>query len=159
MSGEIRWRDQYVWVSNRAMIAVFDFGEEVGCATARDEIEESLGRSLKSRREQWFNGCDVDLETLFPLDQEKRLWARVFNDVARRIFLRKLGTNSLTFWQSDMIGIAQSIAKWLTTAVQLEEMGWHPDTENSREAAGSESRSQADGIDLPAAALPTDRNP
>jgi hypothetical protein len=79
-------------------------------------------------------GIGFDLDARYPTIEEKKFWARVFHDVARRIFLRQLGNHEVTHWQSSAIGDAYVTARMLTRAVQEIEQAWHPETENARDA-------------------------
>jgi hypothetical protein len=142
LSSEIRWNEQSVWVANRVLDRLFCFAEEVGKETARDADESTLiHKWIVWKRENYFPGICVDLEEIFPHATEKKLWARVFSDVARRIFLRELGLHERTFWQSETIAVAWSISDWLTRAIQIQSQEpWHPETENSREASAWHGR-------------------
>jgi hypothetical protein len=85
------------------------------------------------KQQQAWPGIGFDLDEQFPSVEEKKFWARVYHDVARRISLRQLGNHEVTFWQSSAIGDAYIIARMLTRAVQGVDNAWRPDTENVRE--------------------------
>jgi hypothetical protein len=102
---------------------------------AKSDAERGWVQKLREFEDNAFPGIEFDLAELFPSVDEKKFWARVYHNVARRIFLRQLGNQEVTFWQSSAIGDAYVIARLLTRAVQQIELGtaWHPDTENATE--------------------------
>jgi hypothetical protein len=83
---------------------------------------------------EYYPGCSFDLAERFPSIDERKFWATIFNDVARAIFLRRIGEHDVTFWQTSAIGDAYIVARLLTRSVQENEPGWHPPTENTLEA-------------------------
>jgi hypothetical protein len=121
-------------VSNQRLSTLIAFALQVGGESARTDEERGWVEKLRQFEEQAWPGIGFDLDERFPTVEEKKFWARVFHDVARRIFLRQLGNHEVTFWQSSAIGDAYVTARMLTRAVQEVENAWHPDTENSREA-------------------------
>lgn len=134
MSSKINLKDQFLWVSNKRLSSLITFAVQVGAELARSDVERSWVEKLRQFEAQVWPGIDFDLDERFPCIEEKKFWTRVFDDVARRIFLRQLGNHEITFWQSSAIGDAYIIARMLTGAVQEVEMGWHPTTENDAEA-------------------------
>jgi hypothetical protein len=134
LSSDIAWKDQFLWVSNAQLFTLVELALQVGNEIARSEAERgSVGR-LRQFYQRAYPGIGFDLDERFPSLDEKKFWARVFHDVARRIFLRQLGNHDVTSWQSSAIGTAYVAARMLTRAVHEIEQAWHPDTENSREA-------------------------
>lgn len=78
-------------------------------------------------------GADFELDARFGTVGEKKFWACVFFEVAHRIFMRRLGDQGSTSWQSGAIGDAYVVARMLTRAVQRSEPGWHPEAQGSAE--------------------------
>lgn len=140
MASEISLDDQFVCVSNHRFASLLEFAAEVGGHAARDDVERGYVRTLLAFHQQGFPGIDLDLAAQFPTLAEKKFWAGVFFDVARLVFLRKLGNQKVTSWQATLIGDAYIIARMLTRAVQLDELAWHPDTGDAAEAAAWRSR-------------------
>jgi hypothetical protein len=134
LASDISLKDQFLWVSNQRLSALVAFGLQVGGETAGSDEEREWVKKLRQFEEQAWPGIAFDLNERFPSVEEKKFWARVYHDVARRIFLRQLGSHEVTYWQSSAIGDAYVIARMLTRAVQEVENAWHPDTENSRDA-------------------------
>jgi hypothetical protein len=120
-------------VSNERLSSLIAFALQVGGETARSDEERGWVDQLRQFEDQSWPGIGFDLDERFPTVHQKKFWARVYHDVARRIFLRQLGNHEVTCWQSSAIGDAYVIARMLTRAVQEVENAWHPDTENSRE--------------------------
>jgi hypothetical protein len=134
LSSDISLKDQYLWVSNNRLFTLIEFALQVGGEMARSDAERGCVEKLRQFYEQAWPGIGFDLDERFPTVEEKKFWARVFHDVAQRIFLRQLGNHEVTLWQSSAIGDAYVTARMLTRAVQEVENSWRPDTENSREA-------------------------
>jgi hypothetical protein len=134
LASDITLKDQYLWVSNRRLSALLAFAIQVGAEASATEAERGWVEKLRTFEDQAWPGLGLDLEAQFPTVEEKKYWARVFHDVARRIFLRQLGNHEVTYWQSSAIGDAYVTARLLTRAVQEVEHAWHPSTENTREA-------------------------
>ena len=134
MASDISQGEQYLWVSNRRLFTLLDFGCEVGAqlASAPSEVE-FVGR-LKRFGEGAFPGISFELDVVFPTTQERKWWARVFHIVASRVFRRVLGDHEHMGWQPSTIGDAYVIARMLTRAVQEVELAWHPDLEDPVEA-------------------------
>jgi hypothetical protein len=133
MSGQISLGSQSFWVSNARLSSLVELalqvaGQRVGSANE----ERSVASLLEFQRGMW-PGIDLDLAARFPTVDEKKFWAGVFHDLARLVFLRKLGNQKVTFWQSGFICDAGSIARFLTRAVQESELAWHPVTGDQRE--------------------------
>jgi hypothetical protein len=140
VSSEISLKDQYIWVSNQRFSTLLAFAVEVGGEQARtDEERRAVERLRRFADEEARPGTSFDLDERFPEVAEKKFWAGIFHDIGRRIFLRQIGHHDVTFWQSSAIGDAYVIARLLTRAVHDVEVGWHPDTENAREASAHDS--------------------
>lgn len=130
MSSEIRLKDQFVWVSNRRLAALIDFALQVGGETAGVEAERGWVETLRRFAQQAWPGIEFDLDERFPTHEEKKFWARVFHEVARRIFLRRLGSCDNLTWQASAIGDASILGRMLTRAVQEVELAWLPESKN-----------------------------
>jgi hypothetical protein len=135
MGGMISLKDQFLWVSNQRLSTLLDFALQVSEEAVRSDEERGWFERLRQFESESWPGIDFDLDEQFPTVEEKKFWAPVFHNVARRIFLRQLGNQEITFWQSSAIGDAYIIARMLTRAVQEVELGWASESENSREAA------------------------
>ena len=130
VSSEISLKDQSLWVSNVRLGALLVFAREVAAKMARSDQEREWVKSLRQFEEEAWPGIDFDLEARFPSLEEKKFWARVYDEVANRIFLRQIGNQAVTSWQSSAIGDAYVIARMLTRAIQETERGWHPVADN-----------------------------
>lgn len=135
MASQIHLGEQFLFVSNYRLSSLIEFALDVGTKAAATEYERECVEQLRQFSEQAWLGINFDLNRRFQTIDEKRFWAGVFRDVARRIFLRQLGNNHvISFWQSSAIGDSYIIARMLTRAVQEIENGWHPRTDDSKEA-------------------------
>ena len=139
MSSEISYKGQSVWVSNRRLSTLTTFALQVGGESAQSDVEREWVNKLRKFDEQAWPGIDFDLEERFPSLEEKKFWARIYQDIARRIFLRQLGNQEVTFWQSSAIGDAYAIARMLTRAVQEVDRAWHATSENHQEGDAFET--------------------
>lgn len=140
MSTCIQYGEQQVWVSNQRLSSLLAFALQVATAQVHAEQEQLWLDKLRQFDAQRWPGIDFDLDEQFPDVEEKKFWARVYHDVARRIFLRQLGNYEFTFWQSSAIGDAHAIARMLTQSVCQVELGWHAETEDKREADNLQSQ-------------------
>ena len=129
----ISLKDQFLFVSNYRLSSLLEFAVQIAGETAPTKVERDWVEKLHGFAEAAWPGIGFDLDQQFPSLDEKKFWARVFDDVGRRIFLRQFGNNKVTFWQSSAIGDAYVIRRMLTRAVQEVELAWHPETENHRE--------------------------
>ena len=126
MAGCISLGGQFLFVSNTRLSALVAFALEVGAEQARTDVQRGSVTTLRAFEENAWPGIDFDLDERFPGLDEKKFWAAVFGEVARRIFLRQLGDQSVTVWQPSAIGDAHVVSRMLTRAVQEIEIGWHP---------------------------------
>jgi hypothetical protein len=133
LASDISLKDQFLWVSNNRLFSHVAFAVQVGGETARSDEERGWVEKLRQFEKNAWPGIGFDLDERFPGVEEKKFWARVFYDVARRIFLRQLGNQNVTFWQTSAIGDAYVTARMLTRAVQEVENAWYPVTENGQE--------------------------
>ena len=134
MSGQISLGSQNFWVSNARLSSLIESALEVAAQRAASASEQQYVASLIECQNGSWPGIDMDLAERFPTVDEKKFWAAVIYDVDRLVFLRKLGNQKVTFWQSSFICDAGSIARMLTLAVQEIELAWHPVTGDQREA-------------------------
>ena len=133
MGSAISLKEQFLFVSNQRLDTLLNFALQVSGETVQSDEEHGWVEKLRQFEEESWPGIKFDLDERFPTVEEKKFWARVFDDVARRIFLRQLGNHEITYWQSSAIGDAYIIARMLIRAVQEIELAWHPNTENTRE--------------------------
>jgi hypothetical protein len=133
MASDISLKGQFLCVSNQRLSTLIAFALQVGGETARSGPERAWVEGLRGFEQEAWPGIGFDLDERFPSIEEKKFWARVYHDVARRIFLRQLGNHEVTFWQSSAIGDAYVTARLLTRAVQEVDNAWAPDTENGQE--------------------------
>jgi len=134
MSSDISLGDNFVWVSNMQLSRLIAFALEVAEPREDDGSAEYVERLRAFYERDFYPGCSFDLAARFPTIDERKFWARCFHHVARSVFLQKLGDQTLTYWQTSVIGDAYVIARLLTRSVQASEPGWAPRTENSVEA-------------------------
>jgi hypothetical protein len=130
----IHFDDQYHQVSNARFDSLIAFGLQVATETGRSDEERRWIERLRAFQERVFAGIGLNLKEQFPEVNEKKFWARVYFDVSRRIFLRQLGNQDTTCWQSSAIGDSFVIAQMLCRL--LRESGeriWPLDTEDGRE--------------------------
>jgi hypothetical protein len=136
LASDISLEDQFLWVSNERLSTLIAFALKVGGETAQSDEELRSVENLRQFDEQAWPGISFDLEDRFPTIAEKKFWARVFHDLAHRIFLRQLGNQEVTSWQASAIGDAYVVSRMLARAVQEAEPIWHPDRESTREGEG-----------------------
>jgi hypothetical protein len=134
MASRISYQDQFFYVSNQRFHSLIEFGLEVGQKSAETDVEKSYVSGLRERCGAFYPGYDLSIEQEFPLQDERKFWARMFFDLAHLIFKREIGKHDATFWQYSAVGDAYLLGRMITRSVQEEELGWHPKTLASVEA-------------------------
>jgi len=134
MASRISYHDQFFYVSNQRFDSLIEFGLEVGQKTAGSEEERSYISGLNKKRAALYPGYDFAIESEFPSWNERKFWARVFFDLGHLVFLREIGNQESSFWQSSFVGDAHLLGRMITRSVQEEEQAWHPKTIASVEA-------------------------
>lgn len=130
MSSRVSYQDQFLWMSNREFDSMMDFLLEVGTESAVAPDERAMVARLSEARSGFFSGYGFDLEKEFPTVEERKFWARCFHNLARAIFLRKVGNQEADCWQSAAIANAHFMARFLTQAVGEVEPRWCPVTDD-----------------------------
>jgi hypothetical protein len=110
---------------------MIDFALEVGAKTARSSQEQDFVTDLKIKSEGFWPGIDIDLVD-FPSLAERKFWARCFHDVARWIFVRKLGVHEVDFWQATAIHQARALGDLFIEAARQDDRDFQPESEDSR---------------------------
>lgn len=122
-------------MSTRRLFALLDLGLQVGRAAAVNDDQHGYVNTLWTWRNSAATDAPFNLEERFPAIAAKKFWATTFRNVARRIFLRQLGDQTVTHWQSTAIADAVTIGRLLTECVRAVEEEWYPETEDDRELA------------------------
>lgn len=134
MAGVIALGDQSLAVSSNVLVSLIEFAIAVGTELAQTNEEGAWVHALTEFRNRMWPGMDLDVDALFPNLAQKKFWARVFHEVARDVFLRKLGNHTVTFWQTGTIANSFVIARFLVAAVRKLEPSWTPATGDAHEA-------------------------
>lgn len=134
MAGIVRLGEQSISVSSNVLVSLVEFALEVGERLAENDEQRACLHKLREYRQAMAPGSDLDVESLFPDTRQKKFWALVFHEVARRIFLRELGNQTVTFWQTGCIANSFVIARSLVQSVRKVEPKWTPATSDAREA-------------------------
>jgi hypothetical protein len=134
MAHAIEYKGQIFWLSNmhfRQMLDLaLEFGESIATLSDRPHIDRI--RKLDQEGYFWAGRC-FDLDTDFPNLNERKVWARIFLELARAIFERKIGLHEEKFWQAQAIYVAYRIGLLFSEAVSDVEPNWEADTQDSRE--------------------------
>lgn len=133
MSCNIFLGEQNLWICNQQLDRLLKLALRLCDSTTLTDEEKAWVSKLREFDTESWSGMDFDLEERFPTIPEKKFWSVIYHNVARRVFLRELGSHDTTYWQSSVIGDAYFIARLLTSAVQKTEQTWLPKTENSDE--------------------------
>ena len=131
MASCVSYNDQFVWMANRRFDAMIEFLLTVATESAGTSEERAMVEKLREASRAFFPGYDLHLEREFPTVEERKFWARCFYNLARAIFLRKVGNQETDFWQSSAIADAYVIARFLTQAVREVEQSWYPATDDA----------------------------
>src|SRR5687768_14753802 len=91
MSSCIDYKGQYLWMSNARFSGLVEFAIEVGARTQASAAEAAFVERLRGEAERMWSGIGMDLDQQFPELEAKKFWCRVFYDLAREIFLRRIG--------------------------------------------------------------------
>jgi hypothetical protein len=134
MTSYIHYRKQGFFVANKRFSALIDFALEFADGTAQSDAERAFVSQFRADAASFWNGIDLDLEAQFPTLEQQKFWATCFFDLGRHIFLRKIGNQDVTFWQSSTICDAHLIGRMLTEVVRQVENGWVAETADGDEA-------------------------
>lgn len=134
MAGIVKLGEQSISVSNNVLVSLVEFALDVGERLAHDRDARAWVEKLREVRGTMRPGIELDLEALFADVEQKKFWALVFHEVARRIFLREIGNQTVTFWQTGCIANSFVIARSLVQSVRKHEPKWAPATSDAREA-------------------------
>ncbi len=126
MSSRISFQENYFWVNNARVSTLIDLAIEVGKTAAKAADEHGFVQQLESTSASWFPGRLLDLAAEFPSLSAKKFWAKVFEEIARQVFLRNIGDQTTDTWQTTVIGDAKFTSRLLIAAVRQEEKGWCP---------------------------------
>ena len=83
----------------------------------------------------------IQIEKDFNIDESK-FWAKIFHDVARKIFEKKIGVHEYNFWQTSRIFQLYGTGNLFEKAVREVESNWISDSIDNREY--EEYRNQSD---------------
>jgi len=134
MSHYISFKDKGQWINNMLFRSLLEFSIETGELQA--SIEERTYLELMKKRVTdgfFWPGRDVDLEQDFPTIPERKFWSRVFFEIARAIFERKIGVHAQTYWQAQRIYLAYGLGNLFQESVREIEPTWHAETLDNRE--------------------------
>jgi hypothetical protein len=134
MACQISYKDREVLANNIQFSSLVDFAVEVGNLTARDEREQLfVDRMARMQENEFWPGRGIKIEEDFPDIEEQKFWSRVFLDVARAIFDRRIGNHEHSFWQAQCISQAYGTGQIFLYAVRQTDRNWSPDSTDYRE--------------------------
>jgi hypothetical protein len=133
MACQITFKEQFVQVNNMQFARLIDFGIELGEQAAEDGERPFVERMKKMRDECFFPGRGIDIDEDFPEISERKFWSRIFFDLSRAIFDRKVGLHDHSFWQAQAIHQAHAAGLIFEYAVRDNEPRWSADTLDRRE--------------------------
>jgi len=118
----------YFYVANRRFDTLVSFALEVASELANEANEiASVGQLQRAFKNDFWPGCGIELDKFFTEQWERKFWARAFDEVAWRVFERRLGNQEDSSWQVSVIAEARVISIFLTELVWIEgEREWHP---------------------------------
>jgi len=134
MASSISYKDQFIWMANRNFSGMVDFLLVIAPETATTPEERILIERFREATKAFFPGYSFKIEREFSSLEERKFWCRCFYNLARAIFLRKVGNQENDFWQSIAIGEAFVVARFLTESVREMERNWSPTTDDSLRA-------------------------
>lgn len=131
----VRYRDKFVQFSNRHFTTALGFCLEVGAAGPFEEGEQEEFLRIKTEFDEslFWNGRGITIEVDMPHVAQQKLWARLFADTARAVFLRKVGFQGNNCWQARCITQLMAISDLFVEAVRTSESGWYPQTADAVE--------------------------
>jgi hypothetical protein len=116
MSGSFFFGQHTVLVSNRRLTALVEFALSTANDQATtDESRAFVDRFDKLQADTFFPGIDIDLEELFISSSERRFWASVFAELAKRIEQRRIGSPDQHDWRQEATDQAARIARMLVS--------------------------------------------
>ncbi|HXI69218.1 MAG TPA: hypothetical protein VNN22_02555 [Verrucomicrobiae bacterium] len=120
-------------LNNMQFARLIDFGVEIAERLSNAEDRPFIEHMKKLRDESFFPGRGIWIEQDFPSAVEQKFWSRVFLEVSRAIFDKKVGVHEHSFWQAQAIHQAHATGLIFQQAVRAIEPQWSADTLDRRE--------------------------
>ncbi|MGR3502657.1 hypothetical protein [Pseudaestuariivita sp.] len=123
-------------MSNRHFANLLDFALKIGPRFTASEQDILEFRRMMDLRDDGFfwPGRGLTIEEDFENCEALQFWSKVFFEVAQSVFLREIGNQSNTQWQTQMIFFAMGTANLFLKAARMSgEVGkaWFPETRAS----------------------------
>ena len=133
MACAISFKQEVVQLNNMQFARLIDFGIEIAERTVSSEERQFVEHMKKMRDESFFPGRGISVEQDFSSVGEQKFWSRIFFEVSRAIFDRKIGVHDHRFWQAQAIHQAHAAGLLFEDAVRAVEPRWFADTLDRRE--------------------------
>ena len=125
MTSALKYKDYIFFVANMRFSSLIGLALDVGQTMASNAEEESFCIDLAYKNEnKFFNGYSFSIEKEFPQIAQQKFWAKVFHELAQRVFLRQIGNQEIEYWQASFIGDCHLIVRLLLEAIRTHEPGW-----------------------------------
>jgi hypothetical protein len=124
MASQITFKENHVQLNNIQFSRVIDFGIEIAEQDADAEELPFVKRMKKLRDEEFWPGRGIDIAKDFPETAEQKFWCRIFLNVSRAIFDRRVGVQDYNFWQAQAIHQTHSTGLLFQQAVREIESTW-----------------------------------
>lgn len=131
----INFKDQQVPVNNMQFSRLIRFAVELADQMAKGDERLFVEHMKHLDGHEFWPGRGTDIEEDFPDVSERKFWTRIFLDLSRLIFERKIGKHEHFFWQAQCIHQAHSIGLLFEDAVRVGEGNdrWSADSIDRRE--------------------------
>ncbi|NSX56418.1 hypothetical protein [Parasulfitobacter algicola] len=141
----ISFQDTHIQLSNRHFDTLLEFTLEICARSDLSGAELDEYRRIKDQWDQglFWSGRGLTIEEDMPDIHQQKVWARMFADTARAIFLRQVGYQGNTCWQTRAIYQAIRVSDLFITAVRVGEKGWYPETQDQIESRELLSRQES----------------
>ncbi|MCE5229889.1 hypothetical protein LLG95_09870 [bacterium] len=124
-----RFEDRFFYVSSRRFADLLVYGVFVALKTANDDRERAWANRLRESIPDLCQRDALTLETDFLSVDERKFWARVFDDLAYLAFRHEIGADDPGFNDYTAVADASLLAFFTLASVPWQEKDdWHPQT-------------------------------
>lgn len=137
MASPVYYHDQRVQMNNRHFFNFLEFSLEVAEKLDRTDAETEEYERIKNMKDEghFWPGRGLVIEDDFDEPEALQFWTRVSFETAQSVFLREVGSQDNTAWQSQMIYFAYAVGQLFLAAFRDAggDKRWFPETRASAE--------------------------
>lgn len=120
----ISYRNYEQLANNWQFPTLIEFAIETATSLSCPKERPAIERMQLWWDKEYWPGRDMNIESDFPDEAERKLWSRIFYEVARSIFTRSIGDHEHDFWQAQRISQAYRVGWIFEQAAREFDPGW-----------------------------------